>query len=139
MGDLGSDSSSGLLVSRSRFLAGGAAFLGAVAFDALHGGLPAVAAGGADPRPVPGGFVFDDQGNFTFVTHDPVGHTFFPVVGLDMSTITDFRGVVAGAEVQGHAEGSDGSQFWFDADMRFMSGEYIGVDGKRRDRTFEFV
>ena len=31
------------------------------------------------------------------------------------------------------------SQLNFDSDMRFMQGEYIGVDGKHYQGTFAFV
>jgi len=49
-----------------------------------------------------------------------------------MSTITDFNGVVGAADMQGTAEGSDGTTYSFDADMRFMQGLYVGTDGRLR-------
>ena len=60
---------------------------------------------GGDPTPIPGGF---DQ-NFTPVPVNPLVHVLPPAVGFDMSTIFDFNGVVAAGEVQGLADGSDGS------------------------------
>ena len=56
-----------------------------------------------------------------------------------MSTITDFAGVIAAAEIQGTASGSDGSKYTFDADMRFMKGRYIATDGRLRRASFGFV
>ncbi len=88
------------------------------------------------PRPVPGGFNNDFDG---FVPSNPSIHAFAPAVGLDLSTITDFKGVVAACELQGGAHGSDGSEYWFDADMRFMQGTYIDLHGRRREHAFGFV
>ena len=50
-----------------------------------------------------------------------------------MSTITDFDGVVAAAEIQGRPSGSDGTSYTFDADMRFMKGRYVATDGRLRE------
>lgn len=125
-------------ISRSTFLLGGAALLGAAAIDAA---TPAAAEDGqgrrgdAAPRPIPGGF----DANFNFVTHNPLAHAFFPAIGLELSTITDFHGDVAATEVQGTATGDDGSTWWFDADMRLMQGHYIAMDGRLRERSFAFI
>lgn len=51
------------------------------------------------------------------------------------STIYDFNGFVGATEIQG--TGTDG--LLFDADMRFMKGTYVGVDGKVHHGTFGFV
>src|SRR5262249_61122281 len=63
--------------------------------------------------------------------------------GLDPSSITDFNGFVGVADVQGTGTGTnaDGSTetLLFDTDMRFMSGVYVGVDGKVHQGTFGFV
>lgn len=87
------------------------------------------------PKPIPGGFGTD----LSLLPSDPFIHVLPPAVGLEMSTITDFNGVVAAAEVQGTAQGSDASSYWFDADMRFMSGAYIDDQGHRREHAFGFV
>jgi hypothetical protein len=50
-----------------------------------------------------------------------------------------FNGVVAAAEIQGTAHGSDNTAYSFDADMRFMQGTYVDVDGQVRDGAFGFV
>lgn len=51
------------------------------------------------------------------------------------STITDFDGFVGATEIQGKGTGD----LLFDADMRFMQGKYVGVDGKVHRGTFGFV
>jgi hypothetical protein len=73
------------------------------------------------------------------VPKDPFIHVLLPAVGLEMSTITDFDGVIAAGEMQGTAHVSDGSAYSFDCDMRFMRGSYIGMDGRRREGAFGFV
>lgn len=135
------------LLSRKDVLRLGAAFVGGVAAYSLTSSSPVHASGSrtdgeADrrpvgpPRPVPGGFNTDLTG---FVPTDPLVHAFAPAVGLDMSTITDFKGIVAGADVRGGAHGSDGHAYWFDADMRFMKGTYIDLQGRHREHAFGFV
>jgi hypothetical protein len=61
-----------------------------------------------------------------------------PALGFDVSTITDFSGFVAAAEIQGDAAGG-GSSFTFDADMRLMQGKYVGKDGRVRQGSFGFI
>ena len=122
-------------VSRAQVLRRGAVAVGTLSAVGLLDAGPALASWGAQPKPIPGGF---DQ-NFTPVPTDPFIHVLPPAVGFEMSTITDFRGVVAATEVQGKARGSDGSTYTFDADMRFMRGHYIGRDGRKRWGTFGFV
>ena len=62
-----------------------------------------------------------------------------PGIGFEMSTITDFDGVVGGSEIRGRAHGSDGSAFEFDTDMRFMHGTYVGLDERVHRGTFGFI
>ena len=63
--------------------------------------------------------------------------------GVDPSSITDFKGFVGVADVQGTGTGRnpDGSveTLLFDTDMRFMQGTYVGLDGKVHQATFGFV
>jgi hypothetical protein len=128
-------------LSRDRLFRRGAA----VAGGAMGLGLlePAVATahehhhhhGDPAPNPIPGGV--DDA--FNPVATDPAFHFGFPAIGFEMATITDFHGAIAAGEVQGTARGSDGSEWWFDCDMRFMEGKYIAVDGRLRDAAFGFV
>jgi hypothetical protein len=62
-----------------------------------------------------------------------------PGIGFEMSSITDFNGVVAGSETRGTAHGSDGTAYDFDTDMRFMRGAYVGLDGRLRQGAFGFI
>ena len=88
------------------------------------------------PRPIPGGFASD----FSFVPSDPFIHVLPPGIGFEMSSVTDFSGIVAGAEIRGTATGSDGTTYSFDCDMRFMTGSYVDLDGKLHKKgTFGFV
>ena len=95
----------------------------------------ALALGGSGPRPIPGGF---DQHQMPVPTN-PVVHVLVPGIGFEMSTITDFKGVVAGSEIRGRARGSDGSKWDFDTDMRFFSGSYVALDGRLRKGAFGFI
>jgi hypothetical protein len=78
------------------------------------------------------------------VTKDPGIHAGPPGVVFDngspthgeMSTITDFNGFVAAAELGGTA---NNGKYGFDCDMRFMSGVYAGEDNKLRQGSFGFV
>src|SRR5581483_7477141 len=113
---------------------------GAVTFAGLVGaGLidpsSVLARRNAAPRPIPGGL----DASFKPVPSHPAFHTFGPGLGQEMSTITDFNGVVAGSEIRGRAHGSDGSTWDFDTDMRFMTGTYVGFDGRTRKGSFGFV
>jgi hypothetical protein len=62
-----------------------------------------------------------------------------PGAGHEPSVITDFKGDIGLCQVQGTGMGSDGNTWFFDADMRFMQGEYLTVDDTRRRGTFGFV
>jgi hypothetical protein len=126
--------------SRRRFLQHGAAAVGGLALldpaQALAGpGHPPQA---GDPRPIPGGL--DSNG---IPTPDPTQvfvHVLAPGIDSEMSTITDFNGVVAGAEIRGTARGSDGRTYGFDCDMRFMTGTYVDLNGRLVKRgTFGFI
>ena len=132
----GQNGSAGTAVSsRAQVLRRGVAAVGAVSAVGLVDAAPAVAWWGAQPRPIPGGL---DE-NFQPVPSNPFVHVFAPAVGFEMSTITDFRGVLAATEIQGTAVGSDGSSYTFDADMRFMQGHYVGRDRRKHWGTFGFV
>lgn len=120
--------------SRRQLLGRGAAAAGALTGWNMLAASPAFA-DGSDPRPIPGGF----DANFNPVPHDPFIHILPPGIPFEMSPITNFHGVVAAAEVQGKARGSDGSEYAFDVDMRFVRGRYIAMDGEARNATFGFV
>jgi hypothetical protein len=90
----------------------------------------------AAPRPIPGGLSFA-TGEFVATGADL--HFFLPGIGYEMSTITDFNGVVGGSETRGSAQGTDGSKWDFDCDMRFMQGVYVGLDGRVHNGSFGFI
>ena len=121
--------------SRRQFVGRGAAVVGGLGALRLLGPAAAFGASSGDPRPIPGGF---DE-NFNPVPHDPFIHVLPPAIGSEMSTITDFNGAIAAAEIQGTARGSDGTRYWFDADMRFMQGAYVATDGRVRNGSFGFI
>lgn len=74
-----------------------------------------------------------------FVRSNPDLHFFPPGIGFEMSTITDFVGVVGGSETRGTARGSDGTTYSFDCDMRFMRGVYVGFDRRLHFGSFGFI
>jgi hypothetical protein len=100
--------------------------------------------GGAAPKPIPGGL------GRTAGAPEGVGIHFFPPAILpdgtilEPSTITDFNGVVAVADLKGTGEATDartGIKYpaGYALDMRLMKGRYIGVDGVERDGVFGFL
>jgi hypothetical protein len=71
-------------------------------------------------------------------------HFNFPGPGSDISTITDFRGVAAVADVLGTGHGSDdpadpNGTLVFEADVRFMKGSFVARDGELHHGAFGFV
>jgi hypothetical protein len=86
-----------------------------------------------DPNPIPAGFEFEGE----------LFHAFPPAPGVEMATITDFVGVIGATEVQGTGMGVDRNgpsmPLNFGADIRFMQGRYIGVDGQLHQATFGFI
>jgi hypothetical protein len=112
----------------------------AVAFGGLAGvGLldakPAFGRPLGAPRPIPGGF----DRNFNIVPSGAFIHVLPPGIGFEMSTITDFTGVLGGSEIRGTAHGTDGTTYDFDTDMRFIRGVYIGLDGRLHHGSFGFI
>jgi hypothetical protein len=104
--------------------------------------VPAVAdaarPGGSAPKPIPGGDPGIEQ------AFGKLFHVFFPYFGQEVSTITDFNGNLAAAEMQGAGTGVDTrsgatARYTFDADMRVMDGLYVAQDGQLRRGTFGFV
>jgi hypothetical protein len=118
--------------SRRQFLTAGAG-LGAVALlgGQVIGAAPARAAPLAgEPRHIPGGIQPFGPGTEVF-------HVFFPGTG-EPSTITDFNGFVGVAHVTGTGTGANAG-LSFDVDNRFMTGEYIAVDGRHFKASFGFL
>lgn len=93
---------------------------------------------GAEPRPIPGGIQPLGPGTEVF-------HVFLIGPGVEPSTITDFNGFVGATDIQGPWTVSGPSAptpippTTYDADMRFMIGEYIGADGRHHEGTFGFI
>ena len=103
--------------------------------------VEAAEAPGVAPRPIPGGSTAADFG-VTITNSTELFHVFAPLAapGNDPSTITDFHGFVGAAEIRGTTRRVDstGATLFFDNDMRFMQGQYIGVDGVLHNGTFGF-
>lgn len=99
-------------------------------------------AGGAEPRPIPGGFATIDDRRWHVYTPGPSNPLDPNSVPREPSTITDFDGLVAICDVQGtgmeQGLGPSGL-FPFSADLRVMSGRYRGLDGAVHEGTFAFV
>jgi hypothetical protein len=97
--------------------------------------------GTPDPKPIPGGtdlYALLGQGS------GPTFHFFFPKYGQEVSTVGDFDGFVAAAEIQGTGTATNTATgakttLTVDADMRFMDGQYVAMDGRTRRQTFGFV
>ena len=118
--------------SRRQFLTAGAG-LGAAGFlggQVIAAG-PALAAGPAgDPRPIPGGIQPFGPGTELF-------HVFPPGAG-EPSTITDFNGVAGVAHNTRTGAGANAG-LSFDVDNRFMTGEYVALDGRHFNASFGFL
>jgi TAT (twin-arginine translocation) pathway signal sequence len=119
--------------SRRQFLAAGAG-LGAagVLGTQVIGASPALAARHAgDPRPIPGGTEFLAPDNTELF------HVFAPGAG-EPNSITDFNGFVGVAHITGTGAGAN-ANLSFDVDNRFITGEYIALNGQHANATFGFL
>ena len=121
--------------SRRQLLRRSALVFGGITAAGLLDPSLVVGSSAVAPRPIPGGF---DQ-NFNLVSSDAFIHVLPPSVGFEMSSITDFNGVIGASETQGTAQGSDGTTYSFDCDMRFMRGVYVGDDRRVHNGTFGFI
>ena len=66
----------------------------------------------------------------------------FPVAGNEPASIFDFNGFCGVTELRGRGTltGNGPPQhLWFDVDNRFMTGEYVGADGKMHHGSFGFI
>jgi hypothetical protein len=127
---MGSEFSRRQLLRRSAVALGGLTGMGLVDPSSVFASTTVA------PRPVPGGLRLSD---FSFVPSGADFHFLLPGIGFEMSTITDFVGVVGGSETRGTAHGTDRSTYVFDCDMRFMQGLYVGLDGRQHIGSFGFI
>ena len=118
------------LLQRSAVALGGVAGLGLLDPTSVFGSVAAA------PRPIPGGFKLPD---FRIVPRGADLHILLPGIGFEMSTITDFNGVVGGSDTRGLAHDSHGRRYSFDCDMRFMRGVYVGLDERLHNGSFGFI
>jgi hypothetical protein len=117
--------------TRRRFLAGAGLGAAGVLGTQLIGAGPALAARRAgDPRPIPGGTEFLGPGTELF-------HAFEPGAG-EPNSITDFNGFVGVAHITGTGAGANAG-LSFDVDNRFITGEYIALNGQHSKATFGFL
>jgi hypothetical protein len=123
-------------LSRRAFLgmtaaASGFAFAGLAAPPLAHAAVESHL-----PKPIPGGLQLLGPSG-------PLFHVFLPGPGTEPITITDFHGFVGLANVGGRGtrkeSGGQPRHLFFDADNRFMSGVFVGRDGKIHHGTFGFV
>jgi len=90
----------------------------------------------AAPTPIPGGV----SPFGVFIHHFPVGPTGTPLPNItDPSQITDFNGFVGLNRIRGTGVGTGLASPTFQADMGFMVGEYVAVDGKHYNASFGFI
>jgi hypothetical protein len=103
----------------------------------------------AAPRPIPYGSQFLGPAGPVFRVEAPG----YPLPNppfdtdpahADPSTITDFNGFVGLVFVGGQGTRRDlktgqTSDLYWEVDMRFMAGEYVGMDGRHHHGTFGFV
>ena len=109
--------------------------------------LPGIATGArpglGEARPIPGGTQIGPLGffHFYFPAENPVGSPDTIESGRgDPSTITDFNGFIGVGEWgPGTGEDQAGAPLFWAADVRFMDGEYVGLDGRHRQGAFAFI
>ena len=119
-------------LSRRSFIRAAAGTAGLVAgSQLLMPGLAHASRGSAVPKPLPWCTQIDDLGCF---------HFFFPGHAAEHATITDFNGFIGVGE-WGPGTGKDdhGTTLYWAADLRFMDGEFVGLDGHRHLGAFAFV
>ena len=100
----------------------------------------------AVPRPIPH-ISTPPGGHFFFpgpVEGAPSTDPHFPNAGFDPSIITDFSGVIANADLNFSGMGTNlntsaRAKYDFHADMRFMDGVFVGLDGEHHRGTIGFI
>ncbi len=120
-------------MSRRQFLGATAVAGGAALSSPMWAPILAEAKVGVDPKPIPQ----------TIAPGAPF-HLQLLAATAEPSSITDFRGVVGGADLLGSGWGTDTktgvrTHLFTAIDNRFMKGTYVGVDGRRHEAAFGFV
>lgn len=88
------------------------------------------------PNPISGGVMPFG----VLIHHFPLPPTGTPLSQLtEPSEITDFNGFVGDTRIRGFGTGSGFPTLSFQADMGFMKGEYVAVDGRHHHGSFVFV
>ena len=122
-------------VSRRQFVGAAAGLVAGVGVSAghAHGQNPHT---DPTPTPIPGGV----SPFGVFIHHFPVSPTGTPLPNnTDPSQITDFNGFVGLNRIRGVGAGTGLVSPTFQADMGFMVGEYVAVDGKHYHASFGFI
>ncbi len=101
-------------------------------FGVRRGTPPAARAVSGVPTPIPAEFFFPGPPDSSD-----------PAIGHDPSVINNFNGFVGVAAVSLAGTGTDGNgntgQYMFDADLRFMIGEFVDSVGALRRGAFAFI
>jgi hypothetical protein len=125
--------------SRRNFIAGAVGAAGVAIAPNLVFPTLAEAAGTApglfcspSPSPIIGGMELLGPGTELF-------HVFLPAPGSEVSTVGNFKGSVGLASGHGTGTINGDTPVTFANDTRFMTGTYVGQDGKQRTGTFAFV
>src|SRR5260370_548010 len=88
------------------------------------------------PTPIPGGLPLLGLGG-------PLFHVFLPAPAVEPCTISNFNGFVGWAAVGGMGTrtvtGQAPEHLPFESDVRFMSGEFVGADGRNHHGAFAFI
>jgi hypothetical protein len=74
----------------------------------------------------------------------PPSFPHFPFAGFDPSTITDFKGLVANADLNFSGTGTDlntgnSTPYTFHTDWRFFKGTFVAIDGLEHKGTLTFI
>jgi len=90
----------------------------------------------ARPRPIPGGV----SPFGVMIHHFPIAAPGTPLANIqEPSQITDFNGFVGLNRIRGTGMDNAGHSLNYQADMGFMVGEYVAMDGKHYHATFGFI
>lgn len=90
----------------------------------------------ASPRPIPGGV----SPFGILIHHFPIAAPGTPLAHInEPSQIRDFNGFVGLNRIRGVGSGTGLASPTYQADMGFMVGEYVAMDGKHYNASFGFI